>query len=164
MDSGVEVCIHLTQSASRHHPRSWRIIGDDGEAFLHEKEGVDLPGQHIDTDEPELPQVTMLRRLVEVIQGTDEPLLMPLAETEGFLLLSNGAYESAGRIVPIPDEFVTTTDVDGSTAAVIGGIEDAIIAAVGAGQLLSEHGVPWAVETEPFDLTGYDTFPTKWSE
>jgi predicted dehydrogenase len=162
MDSGVEVCIHLTQSASRHHPRSWRILGDDGEALLHEKDGVDLPGRHIDAAEPEIPQVTMLRRLVEVIEGTDEPLLMPLAETEGFLLLSNGAYESAGRIVQVPSEYITTTKIDESTATVINGIEDTIIAAVDAGQLLSEHGVPWAVDTEPFDLTGYEAFPTRW--
>ncbi|MCP4645764.1 MAG: Gfo/Idh/MocA family oxidoreductase [bacterium] len=164
MDSGVEVCIHLTQAASTHHPRSWRIIGDEGEAVLHEKDGVDLPGRHIDHAEPEQPNTTLLRRLVEVIQETDEPLLMPLAEAEGYLLLSNGAYESAGGIRPVPEEFVSRKKLDSGEAAVIDGIDDLIVEAARDGRLLSECGLPWATPTEPFDLAGYGAFPQRWSD
>ena len=163
MDTGVTVCVHLTQCATESHPRSWRVIGEKGEALLHDTDGVTLPGRDISPDSSEeRPNLTLLRRLVEVVQGTDEPLLMPLAEAEGYLLLSNGAYESAGAIRPIPEEYTTTVDTEHGPAVLINDIDRVAFEAARSGKLLSECGAPWAVGTEPFDLAGFTNFPQRW--
>ena len=163
MDTGVEVCIHLTQCAPHQRPRAWTIVGENGTARLDDSNGVDLPGRHIDAAEPEPPNTTLLRRLVEVIVEADEPLLMPLAEAEGYLLLSNGAYESAGRITPIPEEYTDRIETEAGTAVVIQDI-DTVMDTAYDGKLMSDSGAPWAVPTEPFDLDGYTEFPQRWSE
>lgn len=163
MDTGVELCIHLTQAAPTHHPREYHLIGDEGEALLRDQDGVHLPERFIPWTEPEQAGTTLLRRLVEVIRDTDEPLVMPLAEAEGYVLLSNGAYESAGQSIPIPEEHLSRVVVNGEQATVVTGIEDAMKAAAEAGKLLSEHGLPWARATEPFDLAGYESFPQRWT-
>lgn len=163
MDTGVEVCVHLTQAAANPSPRSWTIIGEDGVACYDEKAGVDLPGEHIDIDEQEHANLALLRRLVEVIIESDEPLLMPLAESEGFVLMANGAYESAGRIRDIPEQYTRRIDVGDSQAVVVEGIEDVIEKASTEGKLFSECGAPWAIATEPFALEGYERFPQRWT-
>ena len=161
-DTGATVCIHLTQCATASHPRSWTIVGEKGTARLHDSEGVDLPGEHIAPLEREHATTTLLRRLIEVIQGSDEPLFMPLASAESHTLLSNGAYESSGTIRAIPEEYLREQTHDEQAATVIDGIDDVMLEASAAGKMLSEWGVPWAVPTQPFDLAGYDSFPRQW--
>ena len=163
MDTGVDVCIHLTQAASKSWPRAWKILGSDGTAEFDDVEGVRLPGGHIPQSEPENFTLTLLRRLVEVVLGSDEPLLMPLAETEGFLLLSNGAYESAGHIATIPEECITKVAGEDGTSWVVESIDDVMAAAANEGKLLSECGLPWGRPSEPFDLAGYKSFPQRWT-
>ncbi len=162
MDNGVEVCVHLTQCASKNHPRCWDILGEDGAARFHDEDGVDLPGEHIDCREEERGTTTLLRRLVEVVLGSDEPLLMPLAEAEGHILMSNAAYESSRSIHDIPGEHTHQDVREGVPFTLISGIEDAMLAAAAEGKLLSECGVPWAVPTSPYELTDYREFPQQW--
>lgn len=162
MDTGVEVCIHLTQAASQTHPRVLRIIGDKGEAVYHDEDGVRLPDEKLTPAVSEPPTGRLIRRLIEVIHGTDEPLLMPLAESVSFLLMSNGAYESAEEILAIPKEYVRETRTEQGLGWVISDIETAMEQAAFEGQLLSEYGMPWARHTSPFDLAGYTEFPQQW--
>lgn len=162
-DTGVEICLHLTQCASQNHPRAWTVIGENGSARFHDQEGAILPNEQIELAEPERPTLTAMRRLIEVIIESDEPLLMPLAETEAFLLLSNGAYESSERIHPIPADFVQKRAVGGSTTTLITGIDDYLLKAAATGRVLSELEIPWAVPTRAFDVTRYGEFPVQWS-
>ena len=162
MNSGVEICIHLTQAASVSHAREWLIIGEKGEAWFDDVEGVRLPSEQISLDGRSNLTGALLRRLVEVILGSDEPLLMPLAETEGFLLLSNGAYESAGRIVDVPRESVVETHSEDGAAWTVEGIDEMVLQAARAGQLLSEARFPGGVPTKPFKMDGYEAFPCRW--
>lgn len=112
-DTGVEVCIHLAQCATAGHPPGFFVIGEKAVAVFHEQGDLILSEEHVELPTGEDPYAELLRRLVEVIAGSDEPLLMPLAESEGYVLLSNGAYESAGRIRPIPPEYTPRATVDG---------------------------------------------------
>lgn len=162
LDTGPTICIHLTLCASANHPRSWTIVGEKGVARLHDQDGADLPGEHIAVMDREHTTTTLLRRLVEVIQGSDEPLFMPLADAESQLLLSNGAYESSGRIHTIPQEYLRELSHDDLTATIIDNIGETILHASEEGKLLSEWGVPWAVPSRPFDMLNYQTFPQQW--
>lgn len=162
LDTGVEICVHLTLCATANHPRTWTVIGEKGTARLHEQDGLELLDERINLTEREHSTTTLLRRLVEVIQGSDEPLLMPLADTQSHMLISNGAYESSGRIHPIPAEYTREFVQDNQTSTVLEGIDDLMLEACRAGQLLSERGIPWAVKTERFDLSDYSEFPQRW--
>ncbi|MBI5093927.1 MAG: Gfo/Idh/MocA family oxidoreductase [Candidatus Hydrogenedentes bacterium] len=162
-DTGVEICVHITQCAAENHPRTWTIIGDTGVARLHDHDGVILPLERIEMDERERPTLTLMRRLIEVILGSDEPLLMPLAESEGFLLISNGAYESSRKIHRIPPQFIQVIPHNGSSTTTILDIDHHLLEAAATGRLLSEYEVPWAVPTLPYDVSRYTEFPTHWN-
>jgi predicted dehydrogenase len=164
MDTGAVVCYHSTLCASTSHPRSWTVIGDKGEARLDDAEGATLGGEPLPMVEREHTTTMLLRRLIEVIQGSDEPLFMPLADSESHLLMSNGAYESSGTIHTIPGRHVRLVEHDNRKANVIEGIDRMLLEAALEGKLLSEYGAPWAVPTKPFDLAGYEEFPQRWHE
>lgn len=164
MDNGVEICIHTTQCAAASHPRTWTVDGTRGTARLHDTEGVTLPGETIPADEKERPHTTLLRRFVDVVSGNDEPLINPLDEMDSFVLLSNGAYESAGTIRTIPEPFLTRETRNDGPAVVVKGIEDLMAQAAADGKLLSECEVPWAVATPSFPLKNYESFPQRWAQ
>jgi len=162
LDTGAVVCCHSTLCASMTHPRSWTVLGEKGTATLHDVEGAEINGERLPTVEREQPTTTLLRRLVEVIQGSDEPLFMPLADAESHLLMSNGAYESSGAIYPVPREYLREQVHDQRKSTVIEGIDEVMLEAARAGKLLSEWGVPWAVPSERYNLAGYAEFPQAW--
>lgn len=165
VDTGVEVCVHVTQCAAQSHPRSWTVVGDSGVARLHDKDGVDLPGEHIaPLEDEEHDTLKTLRRLVERVRGGEAALIMPLEESEWHLLLSNGAYESSGCVRPIPAAFVRREAVGDSVATVVSDIDAVMFDAAMSGKLLSEMGLPWTTGTEPYDLSGYSEFPVRWQD
>jgi len=159
LDTGAELCVHLTHCAPQDRPRAWTIIGADGVIAVDDVQGARLPnGDVIPPEEFCPPTATLMRRLVEVILESDEPLLMPLAEAEGYVLLVNGAYESARRIVPIPRDAI----VPNGDATLIAGIGDVMDRGMREGKLFSETGAPWAVSTAPWELREYASFPSRW--
>jgi hypothetical protein len=162
MDTGVDVCIHLTQAASASHKRAYRVIGEKGVCTFQDGSPIELFGETLTDAATEKPTTTLLRRLVEVVQESDEPLLMPLAEARGFVLLSNGAYESAGRVVPVPPDAVDEVATPNGKAWVVRHLDDIMLEAATTGKLLSECDLPWARKTEPFSLDGYTEFPQRW--
>jgi hypothetical protein len=164
MDTGVEVCIHLTQCAAVGHLPGFCVIGEKGAAAFHEHGDLILSGEYVESPGGEDPHTELLRRLVEVIAGSDEPLLMPLAESEGYLLLANGAYESAGRIRPVPPEYTSRVTGHQGESTVIHDIDVIMLEAAAMGKVLSECEVDWAVATQPFDVSSYSTFPQRWKE
>lgn len=161
-DTGVELHIHLTQCAARQHPRCWTVIGSEGSARLHDRDGLSLPGRRMFPEPHENANMVLLRRLVEVIAGSDEPLLMPLASAESCVMLVNGAYESAGGIATIPQEYLETQVMEGERYTVIRDIDTMLLYASALEKTFSEQGMPWAMPSERFELEGYAAFPQRW--
>ena len=92
------------------------------------------------------------------LEGKADRLLCPLADTEHFVLVSNGAYESAGNIVPIGAEHLRRYPEDDSMATEVVDIGAIIEEAARKRKLFSEIGVPWARRTAWFDVRGYEEF------
>lgn len=161
---GVELCIHLTQAGVDNHlPRHWEIIGEEGTASYGDAAGARINGAALGEHPAEGDLVArLLRRLVEVAQGSDEPLLMPLAEARGFVQLSNGAYESSGCIRPIPAEFTACVETPTGVAWVVDELGETIPDAALERRMLSECGFPWAVKTRVIDIEALDRFPKRW--
>jgi len=127
----------------------WRgeslLIGRDGgemEELSFPEPGAD--GHHI----------KIFRNFAMVLRGREGELFCPLERTMNFLTVSNGAYGSAGRIVPIPPQYVRRYEEDGSVATEVADIDDIIARASSSRKLFSEIGVPWAVRSEPIRLEG----------
>lgn len=97
--------------------------------------------------------VNMVEHLFEGKQ-----LYCPLEITRNFVLASNGAFESSGRIYGIPDEYLEISNENGKIYTYIKNIKEIIDEAAENKKLFSEIGVPWSKKTEPFDLTNYKKF------
>ncbi len=103
--------------------------------------------------------VTMLERLASDYEN-ERPYLSSLETCRPFTLAVNGAFESSRLTHGIDKEYVRRCDKAGEIKTTIEGLEDRMQQAYEQGQVLSEVGAPWAVKTEPFDLAGYDSFPS----
>lgn len=164
--NNIELCIHLTQAGPANLPRHWEIVGENGTASYDDAAGAKINGASLgESPSSNDLATTLLRRLAEVAVGSDEPLLMPLAECEAFVLLSNGAYESSRQVKPVPAEYTHCVQTEGGGVAwVIDDLGETIPEAALERRMLSDCGFPWASKTGVFDLTDYDMFPQRWQE
>jgi predicted dehydrogenase len=86
----------------------------------------------------------MYLNLMEAIEGQAK-LYCPVGDCRSFVLATNGAFESAKVIHPLPIEHW-------------GHLSGAIARATAEGTLFSELGEPWAVPSAPFAMDGYRRF------
>ena len=109
------------------------------------------------------PNESALTHFVEALRAGDAGRLgCDLNMGRNFTLALNGAFESSGQAHPIPAKYLRRKPVDdGDAYTIIEGVDQAIIRCGEEGKLFSDQGVPWAVKTEPFDLTGYKHFPQR---
>jgi len=111
-----------------------------------------------------------LANFTEAVRAGQAGLLKcDLTMGRAFTLVVNGAFESSGRVHPIPDRFVGhSRDPAGAASSgsvgphpVIEGINEVIARCAAEGALYSDLGCEWAVPTEPFDLSSYAEFPQR---
>ncbi|HID55028.1 TPA: Gfo/Idh/MocA family oxidoreductase [Candidatus Poribacteria bacterium] len=103
----------------------------------------------------------VFRNAIKYLLNQYYELNCPLEATRPFVLAVNGIFESADKIIPVPDEYVVTLPFKDSIKTVIKGIDPLIDRAYAQRRLFSELGVPWAKESGWFDLTGYIRFEKK---
>ena len=110
-----------------------------------------------------LEQARMIENFIDAVRSGDpHRLRCRLAETRNFVLALDAAHESSGRIHRIDEEYWHVEGVgDDDQRVVVPGLDELLKEAAERGRLLSDlpDAPPWAVATEPFDLTGYDSFP-----
>ncbi|HUT59170.1 MAG TPA: Gfo/Idh/MocA family oxidoreductase [Phycisphaerae bacterium] len=96
--------------------------------------------------------------------GPVADLRCQLADARKMVLVIDGAHESSKRIHRIGKEHFRVVGVaTDRRRTIIEGIDDALTKAARQRCLLSdlEAAPDWAVRTEPYDLTGYATFPQR---
>ena len=103
--------------------------------------------------------VTMLERLASDYEN-GRPYLCSLEMCRPFTLAVNGAFESSRFTHGIDKKYIRRFDKDGETKTVVAGLQNLLQQAYQQGRVLSEMGAPWAVRTEPFDVTDYRVFPS----
>jgi predicted dehydrogenase len=114
-------------------------------------EPVDLKSPRAQSEDP-------FRYILKCLETGERPLVT-IDDCRNHVLTTNGAYESAGRIVPIPaDHLGRSTDKKGEEYIEIKGINDLIEKAGDARKMFSEMNVPWVVPTKAFELDGYKKF------
>lgn len=100
----------------------------------------------------------MYLNLMEAIESPGKPLFSPIEACRSFVLVSNGAYESARAVRAIPGRFVTEREDGDSTVRLLPGLSEKMRDAAAKRQLYSEYPFPWATSTRPFRMEGYSRF------
>jgi predicted dehydrogenase len=183
-ENGVAEYAYVTLVAKDDSLRDLRIdiYGDGGEMtwFARANEpilhGRRADGTPIRIEHEGLPGTThrAIANFARVLLGESDRLYSPIGESLKFSRLSNGAFDSSGTVHPIPAEFVERTEEpvdpnrfaresEGETTMVynLRGIVPAMQRAGDERALFSDLGLPWAVGTEPMDVTDYDHFPQR---
>lgn len=100
----------------------------------------------------------MYCNLRDAILSENTSLYCPVENTRNFVLVSNGAFESAGGIHEIRSEFISRESEEDSVATYINSISAFLVKASEQKMLLAETGVKWAVKGNPFSVAGYHKF------
>ncbi len=88
----------------------------------------------------------------------------PLREARKMTLVIDGAHESAGALVRVPEAAVRRIEPGtGGERSIVDGLDERIRAAADRGCLLSDlpDAPDWARPTAPFDLADYTEFPVR---
>jgi len=109
-------------------------------------------------DDAEL-RVQMLEELADAYENK-KPYYGSLELCRPFMLAVNGAFESSKMTHSIAPKYIQCFEYQDSIKTVVTGLDESLLAGYEQGKLLSELGVPWAVKTKPFDMTGYIQFPS----
>jgi hypothetical protein len=107
-----------------------------------------------------------MRSFCHALERKDRALLgCTLANGRSVIAAINAAFESARVVRAIPAELTRQVpDKNGSPITAVEGLREAIAQCGAQGKLFSDIGCPWAVPTEPFDLTGYKQFPRQFGK
>jgi predicted dehydrogenase len=105
-------------------------------------------------------RIQMIEQLCRAIR-TGERFLCDLESVRPFTVVVNSAFDSAGSIITIPDQFLRRTNADPAPHTVIEGVGEIMQQAFEANALFSELDVPWARKSTVFDAENYTEFPVR---
>lgn len=100
----------------------------------------------------------MYGNLCAVISGEEKQLFCSIADTRNFVLASNGAFESSGKMHAISSEYIARYQEEGSIATYVEDINGIIEQSQNEKKLFSEINVKWAFKGERFMMEGYTEF------
>ncbi len=159
-DTGVVIRHYstLTSADSRQETRI-EITGDKGRAVWGQYQAeIEIGGKRDVLHYPRAQSSTVVGQFIDYLNGGASAPLTPLESARCHVLALNGAWESARRAVPIPEECHINLEQEGKKFRAVRGIDALIRDAAASRKLYSEMGCPWARPTKPFDLTGYQQF------
>lgn len=105
-------------------------------------------------------RIAMIEHLCYAFR-TGEPYLSILDMMRPFTVAVNGAFDSAGSIHPIPEEYKESEETNEVKYHNIQGIEKIMEDAFESNSLYSEMGIQWAKKGEKIDTTNYARFPKR---
>ena len=164
LERGIRVAFYVTVCHTENEPPWIEVVGTKGKALWTREGTLDIEykdgrSEAISFEHQDWGHcVKMFRNFADVLEGNADRLLCPLADTEHFVRVSNGAYQSAGKIVPVGAETMRRYPEEHSMATEVKDIGAIIEEAARKRKLFSEIGVPWAKKTPWFDVRGYETF------
>jgi predicted dehydrogenase len=181
-DNGVSEYAYVTLAAGGEEYRSPRVdvIGEDGTLRWVTREGAEpVRGRRADGTEFEIAHAGQpgstkrsVANFARYLLGESDTLYSPIGDSVRFARLSNGAFDSSGQVhqiaaehvdrktIPVDEYQFKKRSADETTLSYeLRGICDAMTRAGDRPGLFSDVGVPWAVKTEPLDVTSYAEFP-----
>ena len=160
MDNGMNLFYYATLCSKTQQIPYIIVEGTEGKAkwnYSNELE-IEVGGKTEKTSfETEVFMENMYRNLIATISDETIKLFCSIEQTRNFVLTSNGAFESSGKIHAIPPQHIKRYDEEGSVATEIidmNKIEDI----AKEHKLFSEAGIDWAIKGKRFDLSDYKEF------
>lgn len=146
--SGPVFTAAFTHATKESLPFRIRVLGTDGSAEISDDgKSLAVNGEPVSCETAELPIVTLQRDFLEFCTGRIPRPATSLADTRGFLTLTNAALEAAGAIRTIPAPFVDRYEAKGLTGYDVAGLPELVAAVVAAGRIFSESCAPWAASS-----------------
>jgi predicted dehydrogenase len=123
-----------------------KIMLDNGETIEFGNEGVN-------------PHLEVFRVTARKYLGIIDELYSTPTNSRPFVVAINGAYDSAGKIVPIPEKYVREYETEEKEyKTVLKGIDEIIYEAFEKKLLYSDLAVEWAVPTKEVNVRNYKFF------
>jgi len=160
----VFVASHCTEGA---HTGPWIEMDCDGGRVRWAAGGktrieyADGAAESLDADGVECREAALANFTEAVRAGEPGRLMCDLAMGRRFTLAVNGVWESSAGSRAIDPRYTRRAGAGPEARTVIEGVNEAITRCAAEGKLFSEVGCPWARPAEPFDLTGYSSFPRR---
>ncbi|UYO02534.1 Gfo/Idh/MocA family protein [Paenibacillus sp. PSB04] len=161
MANGVSVHFYAMLCHEVSEVPSIAVYGTRGEAHWNYQNKLTIRAQDAEEDlafGPTDLMCSMYLNLMKAIETPGNPLFSPLKASRSFVLVSNGAYESARAVRAIPGQFVTEREDGDSTVRLLPSLSEKMRDAAAKRQLYSEYPLPWAAPTRLFRMEGYSRF------
>ncbi|MCU6712190.1 Gfo/Idh/MocA family oxidoreductase [Paenibacillus sp. J5C_2022] len=100
----------------------------------------------------------MYRNLMDAIDNPETELLASLQACRNYVLVANGAYESAKKVRDIPRQYVVEEQLPETSVRLLPSLSERMPHISNAGILYSQAKLPWAVATDRIDMTDYRHF------
>lgn len=160
--NGVDIMYYTTLCNPTQDIPYIKVYGNCGEAIWDYSNTLDIiytDGQkdHYSYGEESLME-NMYLNLIDAIEDRNVKLNSSIDDCRSFVIASNGAFESCGRPVKIPNEYLDIQPEDNTIATSIKNVDKIFENAIAEGKLFSELSVEWAVKTDPFIMKDYTCF------
>jgi len=166
LSDGARIYFGVTHACREGAGPVFRIAGSRGTITgeLHGEMKAVLNGQgEIELENPGGDDHQRLfANVIDYCRGEAPALHSPLALARSMTLTMNAAYESSRRVHAIPKDAIRAVPVRpearGDLLLDVSGLDRALTAGWEKMATFSDLGVPWAKQTEWFDLAGYSRF------
>jgi hypothetical protein len=163
--SGLRLTAALTHATEEALPfqvevrgtNGWARVSGDGTVFESDRISFDPRPETFE----ELVDKTH-RQFLEFVLGHQPAPSTTLEDTRGYLAATNGLLLASGGIHPVPPGDIRTYRRGEEGGYDVTGLHAAVQSTVNSGQLFTEQGVPWAVETRTVPVRDLKTieFPS----
>lgn len=162
---GVEIIDYLTLGTHREIPPRTVIKTEEALITFEDFQRLKIEFKNGLVEHHEAYQenrIEMIEHLCRAFR-TGEPYYSTLDRMRPFTVAVNSAFDSAGSIRSVPQEFVESGYQAGAKYFTVSGIEETMEKAFESNALYSEMGVPWAHPSEVFDARNYREFPVQFT-
>ncbi|HZJ82745.1 MAG TPA: Gfo/Idh/MocA family oxidoreductase [Clostridia bacterium] len=160
--SGVDIMYYTTLCNPREDIPYIKVIGSEAEAVWDYSNILDITYADGKKDSYSFGEENLYKNMflnmVEAITNEQIKLNSSIEDCVSFVLASNGAFESCGRTIKIPEEHLIIEPEGDTITTLIKDLDRIFHRAISEGKLFSEIGVEWAVKTKPFPMEGYSDF------
>lgn len=161
MSSGVTVNFYAMLSHERNDPPFIVVRGSEGEISWNYENKLSVSkssGKENYTYGSEDLMRSMYLNLMAGMEDAAVQLYSPIAACRSFVLVSNGAYESAGTIHAIPAAYVREEEKNNSSVRLLPALSAQMTDVAEKGLLYSEYPFPWGKASAPVELANYNHF------
>lgn len=161
-ENGVEIMFYTTLCNSINDVPYIRVYGSRGQIYWNYRNTLEIAFNDGRKDsftfkEEDLYE-NMFLNFIDAIEDKNLRLNSSIHDCRSFVLASNGAFESCGRTIKIPDENLIIENEGETISTYIKDIEKIFERATKEYKLFSELPIEWAVKTKPFSTKGYTSF------